>query len=35
MFWGDAVPNEEVSMQRVDDLEEVLAIGDTREFQVH
>jgi hypothetical protein len=29
-----AVANEEVSMQRVDDMEEVLAIGDNREFQV-
>jgi len=26
--------NEEVSMQRVDDVEEVLAIGDNREFQI-
>jgi len=26
--------NEEVSMQRVDDIEEILAIGDNREFQI-
>lgn len=26
--------NDEVSMQRVDDIEEILAIGDNREFQI-